>query len=1098
MSGSQFLALITPSDEGELMAQAMENWFQACASDEPFSLDLVGTAKEQQFLLRANSEAQRNLLCKQFEAHYPQADIRWLAPSEDPLRLRPGEHAMIGTFGLLQKSWMPLKTFTGKVLSESGSDPLIGVLAAMETIATDSRIISQLALVRAPEHWLSADLRKSVEHPLQHERDQTHLANTTSSSSSSAKETLADLRLLLLGVLLLGGIFVNQWYQAHNWLLLFTLGAVVLVALLVLCWWKIRSGGNSDIYDMKLVAEKMARAGFYSQLRVIVIAQEPVILPTQADRDRSQHIQRLEQQCTTLSQQIAAIQHTFQQAHAYYRDAHSKEQDKNRRAQLNGSWQQYCDTLNLQTNVLSTKRTRLLMKLRTFQEQARIRASERVQEQERVRQQHQLSLSQYLTNMEVAYRQYTSSSANGLYLKQTRYLRANERLASRLSSALHAFAYAHWWSRLLHAGAFSPWILNSLELAGMFHLPQEGSDVPLIRRISTKHLLFSPEISHLIATTPAPMPAALIGYSCHRRHRVPVCLPWEVVFEHKFAIGMSRSGKTWLLQLLLQAAMQPAQTAIMKQPGVFIIDPHRDMALDSLALISQARKADVLLLDMTNTEHVVALNPLDASMGFTRDQAVSQLMSCFALIWDKFWGPRMSYFLNAVCLLLYTLNQQKVRSGHADQQYTLLDINPLLQYKEYAIEVLSELDMSETWHQELMEWWQNTYFSLDEKFKQEVIMPILSKIGVFHDNEQLRRIVGQPVTKAPVHLAVTEGKIVICALSSRDMDDASVNILGSTLINLLHRSFSLQQDIPLLERRKIFVAIDELQNFSGSAYDSMLSESAKLGCAMMLTTQSLKRLNKIREGLLELILSNCQHLFAFRVSAEDAKVMESELQEKVSIKHIIAQPNLHCYARLALPGHPLQIASVSLLPPGGRINDPQQEQIVADILTTSQQQATPVDEIDQHYREHLKRFLNVQRMARRFKREARAAKRTRHQRDQDERLADEVKAASIDYTTVKAPDEADTSTPPPHEETLSSGADISSPHKKRRRRRRRKKTNQPSSLAQEDTTLDQDETDETWDDDEDDEDDDQGVPVSPKDSWRGPGGGAYAEREYGE
>ena len=97
-----------------------------------------------------------------------------------------------------------------------------------------------------------------------------------------------------------------------------------------------------------------------------------------------------------------------------------------------------------------------------------------------------------------------------------------------------------------------------------------------------------------------------------------------------------------------------------------------------------------------------------------------------------------------------------------DQQYTLLDINPLLQYPDYALQVLDELDMTEIWHQELLAWWQNVYFALPRQssFRSEVIMPIVSKLGVFQDNQQLRKIVGQPVTKAPIHLAVTEGKIV--------------------------------------------------------------------------------------------------------------------------------------------------------------------------------------------------------------------------------------------------------------------------------------------------------------------------------------------------
>ena len=105
--------------------------------------------------------------------------------------------------------------------------------------------------------------------------------------------------------------------------------------------------------------------------------------------------------------------------------------------------------------------------------------------------------------------------------------------------------------------------------------------------------------------------------------------------------------------------------------------------------------------------------------------------------------------MSACCL--YTLNERLVQEGRADEQFTLLDINPLLQYEDYATLVLNQLDMSETWHQELLAWWQNTYFTLprNSSFRQEVILPILSKLGVFHDNQQLRRIVGQPVTERP-------------------------------------------------------------------------------------------------------------------------------------------------------------------------------------------------------------------------------------------------------------------------------------------------------------------------------------------------------------
>ncbi len=263
-------------------------------------------------------------------------------------------------------------------------------------------------------------------------------------------------------------------------------------------------------------------------------------------------------------------------------------------------------------------------------------------------------------------------------------------------------------------------------------------------------------------------------------------------------------------------------------------------------------------------------------------------------------------------------------------------------------------------------------------------MPILSKMGVFADNVQLRRIFGQAVTTAPVHQAVTEGKIVLCALSSRDMEEAAVNILGSTLINLLHYAFTRQHDIPFGQRRQCFVAVDELQNFSGSAFDKLMSEDGKWGCAGLFTTQNLRRLNEVKEGLLELLLSNCDNLFAFNVSAADAKLLEAEFQEKVSQKHILSQPRLHCYARLSLPGVPVQFASVSLDQPASWSQAQSRHALSQEIVRGNQARLLSAAEADRRHEAHLAQFLDVQDFAERIKRDAAGIAANRRRRQEEE------------------------------------------------------------------------------------------------------------------
>src|SRR5439155_16179644 len=158
---------------------------------------------------------------------------------------------------------------------------------------------------------------------------------------------------------------------------------------------------------------------------------------------------------------------------------------------------------------------------------------------------------------------------------------------------------------------------------------------------------------------------------------------------------------------------------------------------------------------------------------------------------------------------------------------------------------------------------------------------------------------------------------------------------------------------------KVFLAIDEFQSFSGADIGKLLSEDSKFGCATLLATQFLKQLNTFREGLLDTVLGNCENLCAFNVSASDAKILEEELQKKVSQKHIISQPRLHCYARLAIPGEPLQIVSVALSSPPSWKRTPAQNSRIQANRRQNQDRFRPPPEVADLHEGHPKRFLDV-------------------------------------------------------------------------------------------------------------------------------------------
>jgi membrane protease YdiL (CAAX protease family) len=915
-----FLRMIVPPIEGEREALAMENWLQACSSDEPFALELCGDRRVQAILLRAASEETLSALSKQIEAQYPQAQLRKIKDVQvrDPLLMRPGEYGLVGEFALREPSWMPIKTFWGREMTDFGTDPLPGMFAAMEPLEEGQRMVCQLALVRAPDHWADRYTRKTVEHPLTEERDKAMAASRATQSGGGT----SDGPLILGGLLLLGALARGYlWYRQGAWLPILLLGAGCLLAFIGLLWWWMRR--STPIYDMKLIATKLLRVGFYARVRVFVIARAPA--PDPAEQWRL----------------------------------------------------------------------------------AGMTGRQRARHVKRERAKREATLRAHIDRMEMAYRQFNLASANGFLLRRVRWLEAAAPEAHTLFLPQHAFDYRSVLSRTLHGGAWSRDILNAREASGMVHLPQAEADIPLLKRLPTKHILASAEIAQLMQQAPDALPPVLLGWSEQRGHTVPVLLPEAALFSQKVAVAKSRYGKSTLMQLLTRGAMLPLRGGGL-QPAVFIFDPHRDLFEDILHLVPPERAAAVTLIDLSDTERPVGINPLDAGLGFTPDQALANIMNSFSKAWIDFWGPRMAYYLSAVLRTLYVLNMKRCAAGRRDQQYTLLDVNPMLQYPDYARAVISELDPADAQEAELLAWWRDTYFRLNpnSNFKNEVISPILSKMGMFAEKRVLRRIVGQPVSRVDISAALNRGGICLVSLSSKELEDDAVAILGATLVNLLHRAIQAQATLPREQRRRVFLAIDEFQAIPGADYEKLLAEDGKYGGWLMLATQNLKRLNRIRDGLLDIVLANCEQLFAFAVSASDAEVMEAELHKRVSPEHIMSQPRLSCYARLVLPGHPLQISSLRLAEPPSWQRTPEAVRQAETIRDTSRSGYLTAKEVEDNLAQHVQSYLDLDLYTRNLRREVQNAAKARAIREQEKQREEEaqrVRAASQATTPFTSP-----------------------------------------------------------------------------------------------
>jgi hypothetical protein len=105
----------------------------------------------------------------------------------------------------------------------------------------------------------------------------------------------------------------------------------------------------------------------------------------------------------------------------------------------------------------------------------------------------------------------------------------------------------------------------------------------------------------------------------------------------------------------------------------------------------------------------------------------------------------------------------------------------------------------------------------------------------------------------------------------------------------------------------------------GADYESILSELAKFGGNLVLSTQSLGRLDALdrdrHRALRASVFANVDGLFAFNVSADDARVLARELGGDLDEQDLLELGEHRCYARLSVRGERLPTFSVHLDPP---------------------------------------------------------------------------------------------------------------------------------------------------------------------------------------
>jgi hypothetical protein len=175
---------------------------------------------------------------------------------------------------------------------------------------------------------------------------------------------------------------------------------------------------------------------------------------------------------------------------------------------------------------------------------------------------------------------------------------------------------------------------------------------------------------------------------------------------------------------------------------------------------------------------------------------------------------------------------------------------------------------------------------------------------------------------------VRRGQVLLVKTARGVVGHDVAALIGATLLGLLQVTVGEQANLTLGARRPVRVIVDEFQVLPGVDFGAMLAELRKFGASFALATQALAYLDELDRALRPTVMANVDQLFCYAMSAEDAHMVERELDGIVTTSDLIALDDFHCYARLTVLGQRIPVFSLALDPPT-HLDEKQREQAEA-------------------------------------------------------------------------------------------------------------------------------------------------------------------------
>ncbi len=434
-------------------------------------------------------------------------------------------------------------------------------------------------------------------------------------------------------------------------------------------------------------------------------------------------------------------------------------------------------------------------------------------------------------------------------------------------------------------------ILNSVELATIFHLPDQNS-IPTsqVQRQMMKQVDGPTQVMD---------EGFLLGYNEFRGVKKQIRLSTNDRRRHTYMIGQTGTGKSGLLENL-------AFQDMMDGRGFAFIDPHGDSAEKLLGMVPKERVEDVIYFSPGDIDNPIGLNLFEFETQDQRDFLIQEAIAMLYRLYDPghtgIIGPRYEHwFRNAALTIMSDPNGS-----------TFIDVPQVFNDQAFTDEKLKYV----TDHT-VLDFWNKEMAQTSDANKSEVLGWFVSKFGAFLSNEMMRNILGQTKSGFSMRDIMDNKKILFVNLSKGRTGELNSQLLGMIFVMKFQAAAMGRASVSEDEREDFALYVDEFQNFATDSFATILSEARKYRLNLVLANQFMTQLT---DNIREAIIGNIGTVISGRIGITDAEILQKKFAPTFDAEDLTKLPNFQTITSVMINNVPSSAFSMSLVPPMGKSN----------------------------------------------------------------------------------------------------------------------------------------------------------------------------------